>query len=495
MTTIALASAVTPHTVSTQTQRLNISRSAVCVTDVKASEGRQFSEEPRQLKIHAPSHSGLRGPVASHDLEVGRDIPTVVPDEPRAGPSAAATVFSISADEPRNKAFSWDHRAAPTPVSAPASYQASPASSPPFGSRGGESVPSFELGDSFGVLIDARQGGGGGGGGSSVGETMSGARERKSRKGKAQPHRRSSSFSSKSTRSPQLQSLTSHAAASTITGETKFTKPAQGALRMNKFVQRLHTTLMQEAGRDTVTWEKGCLKLHSVDDFTRDILPAYFKTSNFKTFRRQLNYYGFVHAKSVQDARGRTTAFWMNQELASTGCSDVDSILLLKRVDASEGAKTVDGRRMRKEGAINILAKTDASVISPTDLRKSTSSRSSSRTKPRPRVVSRESIENIGASRGGSRNTSRNSSRNSSPVLKPVESIESSKLYNKIVNANSVREGLYNNSSNFNSNHNYNNSVAEISAVARQLMGLRELGGRGRISPRAGGEGFSFMRN
>ena len=184
MTTIALASAVTPHTVSTQAQRLNISRSAVCVTDVKASEGRQFSEEvPRQLKIHAPSHSGLRGPVASHDLEVGRDIPTVVPDEPRAGPSAAATVFSISADEPRNKAFSWDHRAAPTPVSAPASYQASPASSPPFGSRGGESVPSFELGDSFGVLIDARQGGGGGGGGSSVGETMSGARERKSRKG------------------------------------------------------------------------------------------------------------------------------------------------------------------------------------------------------------------------------------------------------------------------------------------------------------------------
>lgn len=96
--------------------------------------------------------------------------------------------------------------------------------------------------------------------------------------------------------------------------------------------------------------------LHSTEEVTRDVLPRYFKTSNFKTFRRQLNYYGFVHAKSYPNPDGEgTTALWVNQELANGAYNDVDSILLLKRVDASDDAKTANGRRMRKEGAIELL--------------------------------------------------------------------------------------------------------------------------------------------
>jgi len=50
--------------------------------------------------------------------------------------------------------------------------------------------------------------------------------------------------------------------------------------------------LLDEKGNGIIDWDKGVLILHSLDDFSDQVLPRYFNTRNFKTFRRQLNYYG-----------------------------------------------------------------------------------------------------------------------------------------------------------------------------------------------------------
>ena len=64
-------------------------------------------------------------------------------------------------------------------------------------------------------------------------------------------------------------------------------------VRLNKFVRRLHDMLIAERGRGVVEWRRGLLILHSIKSvFPEEILPKYFNTRNFKTFRRQLNYYG-----------------------------------------------------------------------------------------------------------------------------------------------------------------------------------------------------------
>lgn len=64
-------------------------------------------------------------------------------------------------------------------------------------------------------------------------------------------------------------------------------------VRLNKFVRRLHDMLTKERGRGVVEWRRGLLILHSISGaFTEEILPKYFNARNFKTFRRQLNYYG-----------------------------------------------------------------------------------------------------------------------------------------------------------------------------------------------------------
>ena len=124
-----------------------------------------------------------------------------------------------------------------------------------------------------------------------------------------------------------------------------------GTARLNKFVRRLHDMLQSEETSGIVEWRKGLLVLHSTDAFTKKILPKYFNTKNFKTFRRQLNYYGFVHTRSFSTTGSTTTALWVNQDLAKRGSNSVSSVLMLKRVEPCEAAKTAEGRRVRKEEA------------------------------------------------------------------------------------------------------------------------------------------------
>lgn len=58
--------------------------------------------------------------------------------------------------------------------------------------------------------------------------------------------------------------------------------------RLNKFVRRLHDMLVQEKHSGIVEWRRGLLVLFSADAFSKRILPKYFNTRNFKTFRRQV---------------------------------------------------------------------------------------------------------------------------------------------------------------------------------------------------------------
>ena len=141
--------------------------------------------------------------------------------------------------------------------------------------------------------------------------------------------------------------------ASSIASRTKTSSPSP--IRLNKFVRRLHDMLQSERNSGIVEWCKGLLILHSTDTFAKKILPKYFNTRNFKTFRRQLNYYGFVHVRSFSTTGSTTTALWVNQDLAKHGTDSISSVLLLKRVEPCEAAKTAEGRRLRKEEAAHAV--------------------------------------------------------------------------------------------------------------------------------------------
>mmetsp|Transcript_7363 Transcript_7363/g.16696 ORF Transcript_7363/g.16696 Transcript_7363/m.16696 type:complete len:268 (-) Transcript_7363:82-885(-) len=123
--------------------------------------------------------------------------------------------------------------------------------------------------------------------------------------------------------------------------------------RLNKFVRRLHEMLTAERFGEVVEWRRGLLILHSINAFSKEVLPKYFNTTNFKTFRRQLNYYGFLHVRSFSatSSAAETTALWVNQELADRGSDSISSVLKLKRVEPNEASKTPEGRRVRKNEA------------------------------------------------------------------------------------------------------------------------------------------------
>ena len=123
--------------------------------------------------------------------------------------------------------------------------------------------------------------------------------------------------------------------------------------------------LCNERNTGLVQWRRGLLVLLDTKVFAKQILPKYFSTRNFKTFRRQLNYYGFVHVRSYSNTGSKsTTALWVNQDLATgkmnadatdDDLESVSSVLRLKRVDNGESVKTSEGRRERKELALSTI--------------------------------------------------------------------------------------------------------------------------------------------
>ncbi len=82
----------------------------------------------------------------------------------------------------------------------------------------------------------------------------------------------------------------------------------------------------------------------------------WFDVALHNPFIHQLNYYGFVHVRSFSATGNTTTALWINQHLAEDEANDdVSSVLKLRRVEPDEVAKTVEGRRLRKEQAIHTV--------------------------------------------------------------------------------------------------------------------------------------------
>ncbi len=79
-------------------------------------------------------------------------------------------------------------------------------------------------------------------------------------------------------------------------------------------------------------------------------------SSNLSINQKQLNYYGFVHVRSFSTTGNTTTALWINQHLAEDEANDdISAVLKLRRVEPDEVAKTVEGRRLRKELAIHTV--------------------------------------------------------------------------------------------------------------------------------------------
>jgi hypothetical protein len=93
--------------------------------------------------------------------------------------------------------------------------------------------------------------------------------------------------------------------------------------------------------------------------FPRKIELCRLTTSRFFDhflFENKLNYYGFVHVRSFSATGNSTTALWINQELARNEANDdVSAVLKLRRVEPNEAAKTVEGRRQRKELALHTV--------------------------------------------------------------------------------------------------------------------------------------------
>ena len=72
------------------------------------------------------------------------------------------------------------------------------------------------------------------------------------------------------------------------------------------FVWKLYEMLegVEQSGEEhIVSWIQNgrAFRVHKLDDFVKNIVPTYFKQSKYKSFQRQLNFYGFTRITSGPD--------------------------------------------------------------------------------------------------------------------------------------------------------------------------------------------------
>ena len=121
---------------------------------------------------------------------------------------------------------------------------------------------------------------------------------------------------------------------------------------------------------DVVSWELDgkAFKVHKIDDFEKQIMPSFFNQTKFKSFQRQLNFYGFVRITS-----GKTKGCYLHKLFVRDDpslCKDI-----ARRRAGSAGATPFPAASMSSPRGINVIPPRTPSVVSELDA--STSSKHS----------------------------------------------------------------------------------------------------------------------
>ena len=98
------------------------------------------------------------------------------------------------------------------------------------------------------------------------------------------------------------------------------------------FLQNLVKILKDETNQDIIEWSnnlRGTVRVHNPKRLEDEVLGCYFCSSNYKTFHRQMNYFGFKVVRNAMIGCHRMgSCDFFNQNIDS---GDVECILLLKK--------------------------------------------------------------------------------------------------------------------------------------------------------------------
>jgi hypothetical protein len=109
------------------------------------------------------------------------------------------------------------------------------------------------------------------------------------------------------------------------TAAAKLYKPKKSRTKALSFPVKLHRMLeaVENEGRQSiVSWniDGTSFQVHNIERFVTEVLPKHFKQSKYKSFQRQLNFYGFKRVTSGPDegCYGHPAFVGGNEELCRT---------------------------------------------------------------------------------------------------------------------------------------------------------------------------------
>jgi len=113
-----------------------------------------------------------------------------------------------------------------------------------------------------------------------------------------------------------------------------------------KLYEMLETVHRNEVDTEIVSWvdEGEAFKIHDVERFVEDIVPKYFKQSKYKSFQRQLYFYGFTRT-SAAAKRGQTVGSYRHPNFVrgkKTLCLSMQPKKSKKRKTSSKDSPSSD---------------------------------------------------------------------------------------------------------------------------------------------------------